>query len=198
MRLSSGDERGFNEKLQAYYGNGFFIGGKRAGESLAPLWRISWADDLTEKRFGRFRDFSNEGILIREEHGVRETKKYPWITDAYVLEKNVFAPSPELMGSETSPHYELVYVFKNLETGEVLPLNFEIIDLIVKALEEGAEAAARSLAYMTKERWDAVDAEAGEKEAARIEDELNQERTPLMDSLRLREAVTVPEMKDAK
>lgn len=79
---------------------------------LRPKYRLVWSSDQMEKRFGHYEDwYGGYGcIFIREFVGVREAKKYTHLKDQWVLEKLVFDPNPELIGSRNG-HYEPLWAF---------------------------------------------------------------------------------------
>ena len=73
-------------------------------------YRLVFSDDMLEKRFGHFEDWYGKSIFIREYIGVRETKKYNHLFHQYILEKLIYSPSKEIIGSENG-HYECLYAF---------------------------------------------------------------------------------------
>ena len=104
-----------------------------------PYFRLSWSNDQREMRYGTFREFIGP-IFLREETGVRERKKYPWIKDRWVLEKLTFPKSrywgPELIGLWEGS-YEPVWVF-NRNNEYQIPV-WVALERLVKAALYGPE-----------------------------------------------------------
>lgn len=90
-----------NQRLIDHYGRDVGLGN--------PNYRIVNTKGLTEHRFGTFRDHDDSGNFIREVSEVRETEKYPFYEDAWVLEKL----SPNIRNAEliAKVSYEPVWVF---------------------------------------------------------------------------------------
>lgn len=67
-----------NRRLENKYG--WFL-------STHPSWKVIWSNDAREYRRGIFRDFTPEGIFVREVEETRLLQKYFYIKDKYVLER---------------------------------------------------------------------------------------------------------------
>src|SRR5262249_7313637 len=74
-----------------------------------PRFRIVWANDEFEKRFGTYTDWTNNGVLIREVTEVRLVPKYPIAKDRYILETVADYPMPNLVDSNG---YECLWKFQ--------------------------------------------------------------------------------------
>lgn len=99
--------------------------------SELPMWRIAWAPEQFEKRFGLWRDFTTEGLFIKEVTELREVRKYPHLTEHYVLERLVAVPDyqvRELGGAKIS--YEPIHPFWNGQM-EYMPPNFVVSKFII-------------------------------------------------------------------
>lgn len=96
-----------------------------------PMWRVSWAPDHFEKRFGKYIDYTESGIFIREVTEVRELPKYPHLQKHYVLEHLVGVPEfqqKELAGAKIS--YEPMHPFWD-NNMEYLPPSFVVSKFII-------------------------------------------------------------------
>lgn len=96
-----------------------------------PLFRISWSDAQTEKRFGVYNEFYGD-IFVREIRGLREVPKYPYVKERWVLERwmpPALAYTSEIP-STAEGSYEPLFVFQT-EQGESLPLNEEVIHKMI-------------------------------------------------------------------
>ena len=99
--------------------------------SCLPIWRVSWAPDHYEKRFGTWEDYASGGIFIRRVTEMREMKKYPHLSKHYVFERLVLVPAEqqkELCGAKIS--YEPIHPFWDSNTNP-LPPNWEVCKIIV-------------------------------------------------------------------
>lgn len=109
-----------NRKLIDHYG-------KDVG-SNQPNYRVIKSTGLTETRFGTFRDHSSEGIFLREVSEIRETLKYPFDQDAWVLEVlTVNSGNSEL---KTATSYEPLWIFGN-NNSERYPI-WRAVDYLVR------------------------------------------------------------------
>jgi len=99
-----------------------------------PIWRVSWAPNQFEKRFGTWEDYGQAGIFIRRVTEAREVTKYPHLQKHYVLERLVLVPpiqQEELCGAKIS--YEPIHPFWDSNT-EPLPPNWEVCQFIVQTI----------------------------------------------------------------
>ncbi len=96
-----------------------------------PIWRVSWAPDHYEKRFGTWRDFGAGGIFLKEVTEAREVKKYPHLPKHYIFERLVLVPEnqqKELCGAKIS--YEPIHPFWDSNM-QPLPPKWEVCKIIV-------------------------------------------------------------------
>lgn len=94
------------------------------------IWRVSWAEDQYEKRFGTWIDYHGD-IFLREVTEAREVLKYPHLKGRYVLEQLVQVPSfqqKDLCGAKIS--YEPMHPFWD-KNSEYLPPNFTVAKFII-------------------------------------------------------------------
>ncbi len=95
-----------------------------------PIWRVSWAPEQFEKRFGTWEDYMGD-IFIKEVTEMREVKKYPHLTHHYVLERLVLVPASqqkEMCGAKIS--YEPIHPFWD-NNMNYLPPNWDVCKFIV-------------------------------------------------------------------
>jgi hypothetical protein len=99
-----------------------------------PRYRLVWSDDCLEYRNGVFNDFYHD-LFLRQVEEVRETKKYPYIKERWILEKLFFPkePNPELPGIEKG-YYELAWVLQD-KSGNYLRPNLRAIEFFIWSLE---------------------------------------------------------------
>ena len=96
-----------------------------------PMWRVSWAPDHFEKRFGTWEDYTKEDVFVRRVTEMREVKKYPHLPKHYIFERLVLVPAEqqkELCGAKIS--YEPIHPFWDSNT-DPLPPNWEVCKIIV-------------------------------------------------------------------
>ena len=95
------------------------------------LFRVVFSDNLTEKRFGIFREFYGP-LFVREIRGLKEVPKYPHIRGRWILEK--WFP-PELVYTDEIPStshgsYEPLFVLQD-DNYEPLQLCEEFVHAII-------------------------------------------------------------------
>ena len=98
-----------------------------------PIFRLVWANDIYEPRFGTYRDFTESGLFLREVTEMRITRKYSYIHERWILER--WAPgnltaNPETPGAENGD-YLPVYVFEDAK-GNYLPPTEKVVSFIIK------------------------------------------------------------------
>lgn len=138
------DENYTNKKLKSKFGSEF--DGKTK-------FRIVWSTDETEKRLSTFRDYTENGIFLREVTEVREVRKYPGDKDKWILEKTVQYSMP---GLENHNGYEPVWVFQWADESYQEP-NWRAVNLLCIWLTSGK--------FTTKSEY--VEQDEKEKEAER-------------------------------
>ena len=104
--------------------------------SSKPMYRVVWANDQYEYRFGTWQDFDKNDTLIREVTEARYVPKYLNSKGFYVLENLVGVPEhqiQELCGLKVS--YEPLWTFKKNGREFVAP-KFDICKLIIDTRHE--------------------------------------------------------------
>lgn len=99
-----------------------------------PMWRVAWAPDHYEKRFGTWEDYGQGGIFLRRVTEMREMRKYPHLPKHYVFERLVLVPESqqkELCGAKIS--YEPIHPFWDGNTNP-LPPKWEVCKFIVDTI----------------------------------------------------------------
>lgn len=103
-------------------------------DTSKPIWRVVWSDSQYEHRLGTYDDYSPGGIYLRTITEVRETRKYTWINNKYVLERLVVIPDQNLKElPATKKSYEPLWVFEDAK-GNYLPPLFRACKLIVDSV----------------------------------------------------------------
>lgn len=103
---------------------------ENCGKSLdgRPIWRLSWPNNVTEKRVGPWEDWYGS-IFVRRTFGLQDVPKYPYYKSRWILERLTFLPleSPvkkELVDTENGT-YEPIYVFWDKDQ-KYLPPHLEV------------------------------------------------------------------------
>lgn len=108
-----------NDRMERLYG-------KHTVKNLSN-YRIIFADErYTEKRQGTFNVYAGD-IFLREETGIREVEKYPWLRGQWVVEGLVPNPHSEVYDGDSI--YNPIWAFP-----ENLPLSFEAIVKVMNAV----------------------------------------------------------------
>lgn len=99
------------------------------------VYRIAYCDDQFEKRHGTWTDVTSEGIFVRQVTETRETQKYPWLKDRYILENLVLLTDDQMGELPVSRFsYEPIWIFEDKEQNylppALLPCQF-VIDTIL-------------------------------------------------------------------
>lgn len=99
-----------------------------------PNFRIVFSDDMTEKRFGVYREYYGK-IFLREFTGIREVPKYSYLKGVNLLERWI---PPDLAYTSEIPEtaqgsYEPLFAFTG-EDGSALPVVEEQVHRIIKAI----------------------------------------------------------------
>jgi hypothetical protein len=100
-----------------------------------PLFKLIWSDNEREMRFGTFRDFSPEGIYLREVTEMRSVLKYNYLKERWILES--WCP-PEVVFSPELPKsiygsYEPVWVFESKD-GQYQAPTLRVVEFLVNFL----------------------------------------------------------------
>jgi hypothetical protein len=94
-----------------------------------PIFRVIWADDLTEMRVGIFNEFYGS-VFLRQSKGVQQVPKYSYIKERWVLERYSPNPNPEVLNYD---NYEPVYCFRDKD-GNYLPPLLKICTIIIDGI----------------------------------------------------------------
>lgn len=96
-----------------------------------PIWRLVWSENLTEKRHGLFQDWYGS-IFIREYRGIREARKYNYISERWILEKfNSCRAGDFSFSGDSAGSYEPVWVFET-GNGDYLAPTFKAVQFIIE------------------------------------------------------------------
>jgi hypothetical protein len=152
-----------NEKLASKYGTDLLKN---------PRYRIVFADDQLEKRFGEYT--VNYGhIYLRTERGILEVKKYPQFPHMYVLERLCGNESNEIIGQYT---YEPLWAFRDGK-GNPLPPVYRVAEIVLESVEGYLKTGK-----MSPSDYMAMEEEEKEKEAELFADMLGEDmRSPLFE-----------------
>lgn len=147
-----------------------------------PLYRLSWSEDLTEKRQGTFDEYSSEGLFIRTFTGIKECKKYNYITDRYILEKFTEGRRDNIETDEGGT-YEPFWVFEDAQ-GNYLEPNLKSVQFIIEF--------SRTTVSMSPSERKTLDELTEQKEVQHFMNLLEGEgRSPIESLLHTREAVSM-------
>lgn len=102
-----------------------------------PVFRLTWSTTASEVRHGTFNDFSDSGLFIRQITETRETRKYNYVKDRWILER--WTP-PDRVSSQELPMsfngtYEPIFVFEG-SNGEALPVTLKVVEFIIGHLRK--------------------------------------------------------------
>ena len=99
------------------------------------LFRLTWSENAFENRHGTFREFTEQGIFLREVTEVRRVRKYSYIHSRWIFE--AWAPGNLVANPETpdaiNGDYVPVYVFED-KSGSYLPPNEKVVRFIIAAM----------------------------------------------------------------
>lgn len=159
-------------------------------ESTKQMWRVAWGKDQFEKVYGRFQDFTPNGLFIREVTEVRIVPKYRGYAsqERYFLERLVAVPpqdSENLLGAKIS--YEPIWCFED-KNGNYLPPKMEACQFIINtilAVQHGTGNLAR---YVDNENTP----EARSKKVDQIQEELFGDQSSLQGTSVSGETIFVP------
>lgn len=108
-----------NERMARLWGHHLIVN--------KPNYQIVFADEqLTEKRCGTFDLYAGD-IFLREETGIREVEKYPWVRGQWIIESLVPNPHPDVYDGDYI--YNIIWAFP-----ENLPLNWNAILKLMNAI----------------------------------------------------------------
>jgi hypothetical protein len=161
--------------------------------SSDPIWRIVYAWDQFEHRYGEYEDRTSSGLFIRRVTETRLVPKYrQWIREGYyVLENLCVVPVSQLMDlPATKVSYEPIFVYQNFTKNIPLPPIWSVTKLVIDGVHL---AMGKRNGYA---RYKDMDIKEREKEFQEMYDYLYGDATDLTDALRNREAIVVPGSKE--
>jgi len=157
-----------------------------------PMWRVAWAQDHYEKKFGTYRDITATGIFLREVTEVREVPKYPYLRGKYILEHLLLVPTQnriELVAADLS--YEGIYPFQHKITEAPLPPKWEMVEYVIDCIN-AAMGASSMHKYVSADEGDINGLETKRKRIDDIYQYLYGNETTVTDHLADKTGVTVP------
>jgi len=157
--------------------------------STNPMWRIVYAWDQMEKRFGEYEDRTASGLFIRRVAEVRLVPKYrQYIPEGtYVLENYCIVPIQNLIDlPATKTSYEPIFIYINFKTNKPLPPIWSVTKLVIDGIMLAKGQRNNFAKYKDKP------IEEREKEFNEMYDYLYGDRTDVLDALAYKEGVVVP------
>jgi hypothetical protein len=96
-----------------------------------PLFRVVWTSDLTEKRQGKYEDYTESGIYLGTKFGIREVPKYWYISPCFMLEKFEKTFTRGVYDEVKEPYqYESIFPFLDKNNNR-LPLSWYPIEFAI-------------------------------------------------------------------
>jgi hypothetical protein len=127
-----------------------------------PKFRVVWSDEEVEKRQGEFEVWYGP-LFVRKESGIKEFKKYSYISEKWILEFYTKSNNPELL---TSFSYEPLYTFQG-PNEEYLPLNWDVCSIVINSVLNRKERAP-----MTNREEENAEREEKEQRVKRLSNRL--------------------------
>jgi hypothetical protein len=152
-------------------------------ETGASNYRLAFSDQL-ELQVGRFNIFTENGIYLRTEQGVRDVPKYPFIKPPkWILERCVPVSTDEALKLTTKTSYEPLWVFGKYgdPNGEAIDPTWEAIEFILH-ISQGEKPIIK----------DTETAEDADKRIAKLYEELFGECSDVADALFYQQGIVVP------
>jgi hypothetical protein len=165
-----------NKRLRDFYG---------LFETNEPKWRLGHSSQ-TELQVGRFNVFTEAGLYLRTEEGVREVPKYPFIKPPkWILERLVPVNTDAELKLTKKTSYEPLWVFgkKGNPQGEAIEPSWEAIEFIISLLQKGPGVPQKIRPETMEEK---------EKRISLLEQELFGDTSEVADALYYKEGITVP------
>lgn len=140
-----------NQRLLDRYG--------RFADTNYPNFRLVLAGEQLERVHAVFRDFTSEGIFIREVEETREIPKYTNIKpDIYVLEAPMVVPSFQQTTLVTKLSFECVWAFRDKEGKAIYPV-WRALEFLVDTILGNAQkhyTIERETPEMRQKRLDEI------------------------------------------
>lgn len=157
-----------------------------------PIWRVSWAPDQYEKRYGTYSDYTPSGICIRTVAEVREVPKYPYLDRIYILENLQAIPMVNVGELPTATlSYEGLYPFTHRLTGEYLPPKWEMCEFVIDCVYSAMGKKSLRKYVDPDDTEDPL--EAKQKRVKEIYDYLYGDETRVTDALASKTGIVVPQ-----
>lgn len=156
------------------------------------MWRVAWAQDQYEKKYGIYDDHTPSGVYLRTVTEVREVPKYPYLRGLYILENLQAIPimnAAELPSATLS--YEGMYPFKHKITEKYLPPKWEMCEFVIDCVH-AAMGRTSLRKYVSDDEGDINGLESKRKRMNEIHEYLYGNESPVTDALSNRTGVTVP------
>lgn len=149
-----------------------------------PIFRLTWAEDEWEHRFGDFNEFTKSGLFKRTiRNAIKRTPKYPQLRGLYIIEQLFDMDRVRTESIRDHNGYECIYCFRDAKFN-ALPLRLVVVQLVIKAVK------SRTNKMLFKSRQNEID-EAIANRAAKKDFELINEDSFLITQLHDREAVSL-------
>lgn len=170
-----------NRRLEERYGK----------VEIRPKYRLVWSDDLFENRPGPWRDYTKEGIFLREVNEIRHVPKYTYIKSRWLLESLMEVPYSPQTEHMDKLSYECIWKFEDENKQPVYPF-WAGIELIIEAV---LSAAAQRVGKKYRDPFD-VDPEYApevlKQQVVEMQERLFGNETDVTDALSYREGIVVP------
>lgn len=171
-----------NKRLADVYGSEIY--------QALPIYRIVFAGDQLEKRYGTWEDYGPHDIFIRRVTEVREVPKYPVVQrDKYVLENLVLVPEFQQKELGAKISYEPMFFFMD-KSGFPLPPKWEVCEWVishVRAVKGDNQLKAKYVDPLISEPREEI-----ERRVAEMKDALFGNETDVTDALAYKEGIVVP------
>jgi len=157
-----------------------------------PNFRVVWSESQYEWRRGVYRDYTREGIFLREVEEVRNVPKYrQWISECHVLE--ILTPVPAINQKDLPDGkltYEPFYPFK-AHSGKAIKPSWTAVSFLIESRFERMRTAGFTN-YRDPESTPEMALEDREKRLKELEEALFGNETDVTDALAQQRGVTVP------
>lgn len=170
-----------NDRLQDYYG--LFTDGR-------PNFRLVWSDDQFETRFGTFDIVSEAGVYLKTITDFMKVRKYQHMPFQWVLEKLMPVPEVNLGELTTKTTYEPIWGYNNIYGRNLPPWGH--IRTTCDTLMETVRLAKSGLKKYHEGIEDLNTKEGIQHRVDEIKKKLDENTSPLLDSLSWGEGVSVP------
>jgi len=155
-------------------------------------YRVVFSEDELEMRHGTYRDFTREGIFLREVTETRQVPKYKqWVDASYILERvtilESFDHENSLIGKLS---YEPLHVFRKL--GKENVPTYEACKFLIQVVIEGTRAPGDYVKYKDPEGNPELARALKQNEVDKLIEELFGNETDVTDALAHKSGIVVP------